>query len=238
MQLIGTQFTATSAIHGNDLATFPDYPAEIRAPVGTLAGVSGFQVNFSSYEIHTPGDRVDTLVAMNPAALKAVLKDMAQGGTLIINTDEFTADNLSKAELDENPLETDELARFEVRGVPITQNTLDAVKETGLGPKDAGRCKNFYALGLSYWLYDRSLDPTLRWIVSKFGRAPVVATANTLALKSWVRVCSEVGVIHPQVPGEPRVLASRRIPQPNRKRGNSAGIRDRRHAGGQDRLLW
>ncbi len=184
MQLVGTQFTATSAIHGNDLATFPDYPAEIRAPVGTLAGVSGFQINFSSYAIHTPGDRIDTLVAMNPAALKVVLDDMVPGGTVITNTDEFTADNLSKAEFEYNPLETDDLEGFEVYGVPITQNTLEAVKETGLRPKEAGRCKNFYALGMAYWLYERSLEPTLGWLTNKFARVPIVAMANSLALKA------------------------------------------------------
>ena len=184
MQLAGTQFTATSAVVGNDIATFPDYPAEIRAPMGTLAGVSGFQVNFSSREIHTPGDRVDCLVAMNPAALKANVGDLNDGGVLIVNTDEFTEANLNRAQYASNPLDGNDLDRFLVYKVPITQQTLEAVKETGLGQRDAGRCKNFYALGILFWLYERPLDTTLRWVNKKFGRVPAVAQANTLALNA------------------------------------------------------
>lgn len=184
MQLAGSQFTATSAIVGNDVATFPDYPSEIRAPIGTLAGVSGFQINFSSRRIYTPGDRVDVLVAMNPAALKVNLHEVVEGGVLIVNSDEFTDRNLARAKYDANPLESDDLNRYQVYKVPITQQTLEAVKTTGLGPRDAGRCKNFYALGVLYWLFDRPLEPTLRWISSKFGRVPAVAKANTLALEA------------------------------------------------------
>jgi len=184
MQLVGGQFTATSAVFGNDIATFPDYPAEIRAPMGTLAGVSGFQINFSSRDIYTPGDRVDVLVAMNPAALKVCLRDLIEGGIILVNTDEFTDSNLEKAQYKENPLETGELKRYTVYKVPITQQTLEAVKETGLGPKDASRCKNFYALGVLYWLFDRPLETTLSWINSKFAKIPAVARANTLALQA------------------------------------------------------
>jgi 2-oxoglutarate ferredoxin oxidoreductase subunit alpha len=184
MQLVGGQFTATSAVFGNDIATFPDYPAEIRAPMGTLAGVSGFQINFSSRDIYTPGDRVDVLVAMNPAALKVCLRDLIDGGIILVNTDEFTESNLEKAQYKENPLETDELKRYTVYKVPITQQTLEAVKETGLGPKDAARCKNFYALGVLYWLFDRPLETTLSWINGKFAKIPAVARANTLALQA------------------------------------------------------
>ncbi len=184
MQLVGSQFTATSAIVGNDIATFPDYPAEIRAPMGTLAGVSGFQVNFSSYHIHTPGDRVDALVAMNPAALKVNLPDLVEGGVLIVNSDEFDPSNLQRAQYESNPLEDGSLSRYQLYKIPITQQTLEAVKETGLGPRDAGRCKNFYALGLAYWLYDRPLEPTRRWIANKFAKVPAVARANTLALEA------------------------------------------------------
>jgi 2-oxoglutarate/2-oxoacid ferredoxin oxidoreductase subunit alpha len=184
MQLVGSQFTATSAVFGNDVATFPDYPAEIRAPIGTLAGVSGFQINFASRHIFTPGDRVDCLVAMNPAALKANIHDLNEGGVLVVNTDEFDTSNLEKAQYGGNPLETGELARYQLYKIPITQQTLEAVKETGLGPRDAGRCKNFYALGVLYWLYDRPLDATLRWVNSKFAKAPAVARANTLALQA------------------------------------------------------
>ncbi|MEW6251576.1 MAG: 2-oxoacid:acceptor oxidoreductase subunit alpha [Planctomycetota bacterium] len=184
MQLVGSQFTATSAVFGNDVATFPDYPAEIRAPMGTLAGVSGFQINISSREIHTPGDRVNALVAMNPAALKVNIADLIEGGVLVVNSEEFTPGALEKAQYKENPLETGELKRYQVYAIPITSQTLEAVKETGLGPKDAGRCKNFYALGILYWLYDRPLEPTVRWINSKFGKVPAVARANLLALQA------------------------------------------------------
>jgi 2-oxoglutarate ferredoxin oxidoreductase subunit alpha len=184
MQLVGGQFTATSAVLGNDVATFPDYPAEIRAPLGTPAGVSGFQINFASRHIFTPGDRVDVLVAMNPAALKVNLDDLVDGGILIVNADEFDEANLQRAQLATNPLETGELSRFRLYKIPITQQTLEAVKETGLGPRDAARCKNFYALGVAYWLFDRPLDSTLRWINSKFNKVPAVARANTLALQA------------------------------------------------------
>lgn len=184
MQLVGSQFTATSAVFGNDIATFPDYPAEIRAPLGTPAGVSGFQVNFASRHVFTPGDRADVLVAMNPAALKVNVGDLVDGGILVVNADEFDETNLQRAQFGANPLETGELSRFRLYKVPITTQTLEAVKQAGLGPRDAGRCKNFYALGLVYWLFDRPLEPTERWINSKFGKVPAVAQANMLALRA------------------------------------------------------
>ncbi len=184
MQLAGTQFTHTSAIFGNDVSTLPDFPAEIRAPAGTLAGVSGFQINFSSRDIHTPGDRVDALIAMNPAALKSNLADLVEGGILIINVDEFTEANLKRAKWDHNPLEGDTLHAYRVYEVPITRHTMEAVKPTGLGAKEASRCKNFYALGMVFWLYDRPLDTTLGWIDKKFSRREEIAEANTLALRA------------------------------------------------------
>ncbi len=184
MQLAGTQFTTASAVLGNDVSTFPDFPAEIRAPAGTLGGVSGFQINFGSRTVYTPGDMLDALVAMNPAALKVCLKDLAPGGALIVNADEFTAPNLAKARYDANPLETGELERYRVYKVPATSQTLEAVKTTGLSAKDAERCKNFYALGVVYWLFDRPLDVTLRWINTKFAKLPAVAQANVAALKA------------------------------------------------------
>ena len=184
MQLAGTQFTTTSAILGNDINTFPDYPAEIRAPAGTLGGVSGFQVHFGHTRVYTPGDQLDALVAMNPAALKVCLKELADGGVLIANTTEFTPANLQRAKFEENPLENDELKNYRLYKVPITELTMEAVKETGLGTKQAARCKNFFALGLAYWLFERSIDTTLGWIDSKFGKVPKVAEANTLALKA------------------------------------------------------
>ena len=184
MQLAGTQFTNTTAIFGNDVSTLPDFPAEIRAPAGTLGGVSGFQINFSSEDIYTPGDRVDALIAMNPAALKVNLKDLADGGVLIVNSDEFTEGNLKRASFDHNPLETDELSQYRLHKVPITSHTAEAVKPSGLTGKDAARCKNFYALGLVYWMYDRSLETTIDWIKAKFGKKPEVAQANELALRA------------------------------------------------------
>ncbi|MCH8804513.1 MAG: 2-oxoacid:acceptor oxidoreductase subunit alpha [Planctomycetes bacterium] len=184
MQLAGTQFTTTSAVFGNDIATFPDYPAEIRAPAGTLAGVSGFQINFSSRDIHTPGDKVSALMAMNPAALKANIADLEDGGLLIVNVDEFSVPNLKRAHYESNPLDSDAFDRYRVYKIPITKHTFEAVKETGLSTKDASRCKNFYALGVAFWLYDRPLETTLAWINQKFAKVPAVAQANTLALKA------------------------------------------------------
>jgi len=186
MQLAGTQLTNTSAVFGNDVATLPDFPAEIRAPAGTLAGVSGFQINFSDHDIYTPGDQVDALIAMNPAALRANLRDLLEGGILVVDSDEFTEQNLKRAKFDRNPLEPgdDLLARYRVYPVPLTRHTLEALKETGLGVKDAARCRNLYALGLVFWLYDRPLDTTLRWIERHFAGKVDVALANALALKA------------------------------------------------------
>lgn len=184
MQLAGTQFTNTTAVFGNDISTFPDYPAEIRAPAGTLGGVSGFQVHFGHEPVYTPGDKIDALIAMNPAALKVNLKDLIEGGILIVDTVEFTSANLGRAKYESNPLETEELKRYRLYKVPISDLTMEAVKETGLGTKEAARCKNFFALGLVYWLFERPLETSLQWIQSKFAKVPAIATANTLALKA------------------------------------------------------
>ncbi len=184
MQLAGTQFTNASAVFGNDVATFPDFPAEIRAPAGTLAGVSGFQINFSNHAIHTPGDKLDALIAMNPAALKANLGDLSDGGILVVDGDEFTGTGLTRAKCDTDPLHDGSLSRYRVYEVPITRHTLEAVAPAGLGAKESARCKNFYALGLVFWMYDRPLDTTLNWIRSKFGKVPTVGLANELALKA------------------------------------------------------
>src|SRR5215472_6534355 len=159
MQLAGTQFTNASAILGNDIATFPDFPAEIRAPAGTLAGVSGFQVHFSSRDIHTPGDSLNALVVMNPAALKTNLKDLEPSGILIVNSDAFGTGDLHKAGYKSNPLEDSSLKGFRVVKVPINKLNREAVKSCNLSPREADRCKNFFALGLVYWLYERPLEP-------------------------------------------------------------------------------
>ena len=185
MQLAGTQFTDTSALIGNDISTFPDFPAEIRAPAGTLAGVSGFQVHFSSTDIFTPGDEVDALVAMNPAALKTNVKAVKRGGIVIVNEDAFEKIDLKKAGYASNPIDDGSLSRYRLIKVPINKLTAAAAQETGLGAKDIDRCKNMFALGLCYWLYGRPMGPTLTHIEQKFGaKKPVVAAANALALKA------------------------------------------------------
>ena len=186
MQLLGTQLTNTSALAGNDVATFPDFPAEIRAPRGTRAGVSGFQVQFASEEIFTPGDVLDALVVMNPAALVTNIGDLRKGGILIANEDGFNEKEFKLAKVDSNPLEADILQQsYRVFKVPMTRLTRDAVATLGLGNKEAERCKNFFAMGLVYWLFGRSLEPTLRFINDKFAKKmPEVAKANETALQA------------------------------------------------------
>jgi 2-oxoglutarate/2-oxoacid ferredoxin oxidoreductase subunit alpha len=185
MQLTGTQFTNTSAVIGNDISTLPDFPAEIRAPAGSLPGVSGFQLNFSSQHIKTPGDQPSVLVAMNPAALKVNLADLEDGGTIIVNTDGFTKENLKYANYATNPLEDGSLAGYRVHKLPITTLNMNALKgNVELSRKEIDRCKNFFALGVLYWLYDRPLDNTLNWIGAKFGKNPELAKANEIALRT------------------------------------------------------
>ena len=184
MQLLGTQLTNTSALAGNDVATFPDFPAEIRAPVGTRAGVSGFQVQFSAEEIFTPGDGVDALVVMNPAALVTNIGDLKKSGILIINSDSFGPKDLKLAKLDSNPLEDGTIEPYRSIKVSMSKMTRAAVEETGLSTKFADRCKNFFAMGLVFWLYGRDVEPTLRFIEKKFSKKPEVAEANRRALKA------------------------------------------------------
>lgn len=182
MQLAGTQFTQTSALQGNDIATFPDFPAEIRAPRGTLHGVSGFQVHFSANEIFTPGDELDALVAMNPAALKTNLSDLESGGILIVDEDSFDKKGLELAHYKANPLTDGSLSKYQLFKVPLTTLTRRAVEPSGLGRKDGDKCRNFFAMGLVFWLYGRSLDPTERFIQAKFAGKPQVLEANLAAL--------------------------------------------------------
>lgn len=184
MQLTGSQLTNTSALAGNDIATFPDFPAEIRAPKGTRAGVSGFQVQFASDDIFTPGDKLDTLIAMNPAALVTNLGDLVPGGILIVNEDSFGEKDLKLANCKTNPLDDPALSAYRVIKVPMTLLTRKAVEEQGLSQKLADRCKNFFAMGLVYWLYGRDLDATLRFIQAKFGNKQDVAEANERALRA------------------------------------------------------
>ncbi len=184
MQLTGGQFTLSTALAGNDLATFPDFPAEIRAPQGTTFGVSAFQINFGSAAIETAGDQPDVLVAMNPAALKVNVDQLREGGLIIVDEGEFTARNLSKAGYDSNPLEDGSLNKWQVIHFNISQLTLDAVKPYGLGNKEALRCKNMWTLGLALWMFDRDRQPIIDWLKAKFAKAPELAEANIAALNA------------------------------------------------------
>ena len=184
MQLTGDRFTSEAALFGNDLATQPSYPAEIRAPQGTLPGVSSFQIQIADYDILTAGDRPDVLVAMNPAALKANITDLPIGGLVIANSDEFTKRNLAKVGYQNNPLETGELSDYKVEAVPMTTLTLGAVEAIGASKKDGQRAKNMFALGLLSWMYGRPIETSEQFIREKFGRKPDVAEANVLALKA------------------------------------------------------
>ena len=189
MQITGSQFTNTVALYGNDLATLPDFPAEIRAPAGTLPGVSGFQVHFSSSDVYTPGDSVDALVAMNPAALKMNLPDLKPSGILIVNLDNFEEMDLRKAQMTSNPLEDHSLDGYRVFPVELTKLTRAALKDLGLDAKSMDRCKNFFALGMCYWLYNRSMETSLRWIEDKFKGKLQLVQANRMAMQAGYTYC-------------------------------------------------
>jgi 2-oxoglutarate ferredoxin oxidoreductase subunit alpha len=201
MQLTGSQFTTATALAGNDLATFPDFPAEIRAPVGTTYGVSAYQINFGSRVIKTSGDELDVLVAMNPAALKVNLRDLKTGGLIIVDEYEFNDKNFRKAGYAGNPLDDGALGKYRVLKVDISRHTLESVKDFGLGNKEALRCKNMWALGLIYWLFSRDREPTVQWLNAKFGKRPEVASANIAALNAGhafgetAEMPSEVGAV-------------------------------------------
>lgn len=186
MQLTGTQFTNAAALFGNDLATFPDFPAEIRAPIGTLAGVSGYQIHFGSTKINTPGDESDVLVAMNVAALKANIKNLKKGGVIIANTDGFDAKNMRLANVpeDKNPLKDGSLEGYDVKEIDVTKITRAALADSGLGTKEIDRCKNMFVLGLLYWMYHRQIENTVEFINSKFKKNKAVADANIKVLQA------------------------------------------------------
>lgn len=207
MQLVGGQFTNTSAIFGNDVSTFPDFPAEIRAPAGTLAGVSGFQIHFSSHDIKTAGDELDALVVMNPAALKTNVKSLRRGGIVIANTDSFAMSDLKKAGYETNPLDGPGLQDYQIIRVPMTRLTRDAVEKGTLSTREVDRCKNFFALGLVYWIYDRPLDVTLKWIKDKFSKVPAVQAANTKTLQAGYHFGETIELIT-----RTQVRASKEIP--------------------------
>ncbi|MEO8470286.1 MAG: 2-oxoacid:acceptor oxidoreductase family protein, partial [Chloroflexota bacterium] len=196
MQLTGTQFTRTAAVFGNDISTYPDYPAEIRAPAGSLPGVSGFQLSFSSTEIHTPGDEPDVLVAMNPAALKSNIGDLPPGGALVVNLDAFTTANLKKVGYESNPLIDGSLAAWNLVQIPISTLNARAAEGLELTNKQVDLTKNFFALGLMFWLYERSMAPTLEWIDEKFSRRPVIAEGNKRALKAGYNFGETTEIFH------------------------------------------
>lgn len=201
MQLVGTQFADLSSLVGNVICTRPDYPSEIRAPAGSLAGVSGYQLNFGGQEIMTPGDSPFILVAMNPAALKVNLPEVQPGGIVVVNEDEFTPENLAKAQYAANPLEDDSLQAFQVIPVAMTRLNDDAVKHTGLPRAQRARCKNFFALGIMLWLYDRPIQPALEWLMRKFQKSRDVMAANGAALRAGYNYANtaELFRVHYQV---------------------------------------
>ncbi|HTQ80705.1 MAG TPA: 2-oxoacid:acceptor oxidoreductase family protein, partial [Thermoanaerobaculia bacterium] len=210
MQLTGNQFSTTSALVGNDLSTLPDFPAEIRAPQGTLPGVSAFQVRIADHDIHTPGDAPDVLVAMNPAALKKELVDLKANGVIIVNLDEFNPRNLTKAGYASNPLEDGSLDKYRVYQAQIATMTRRALDDSGLDHKSQERCKNFFALGMVYWLFSRPLEPTVEYLKRTFVRKPELADANIKVLRAGWNYCDITGLfqvryeVHP-APLEPGV---------------------------------
>jgi 2-oxoglutarate/2-oxoacid ferredoxin oxidoreductase subunit alpha len=206
MQLTGSQFTDTTAIIGNDLSTLPDFPAEIRAPAGSLSGVSGFQLHFSSNDIQTPGDSPDVLVAMNPAALKVNLKDLKPNATIIVNTNSFDAKNLKLAKYDSNPLEDGSLMGYTVIPVSLSQLTMAALEEFDLSIKEKEKCKNFFALGLMYWMYNRPLDITLKWLETKFKNKLVIMKANQLVLQAGYNYGDTTEIVTSRIEVKPAKL--------------------------------
>ncbi len=231
MQLTGERFSVSSALFGNDLATVPDYPAEIRAPAGTMGGVSAFQIHISDHDILTPGDRPNVLVAMNPAALRANVGDLAPGSTLIVNLDAFEDRNLAKAGYASNPLSDGSLGRFTVYEVPMTSLTIEAARPSGAKSRDAERSKNFFALGLVSWMYSRPSDLTLAGIEERFGANPAVAAANQMALEAGYNVGRDGGVGGRPVQGEAHRVRARHLHQYQREHGAGVGTVGGRAAG-------
>jgi len=196
MQLTGTQFTRTAAVFGNDISTLPDYPAEIRAPAGSIPGVSGFQISFSSSEIHTPGDAPDVLVAMNPAALRANVRDLAPGGAIIVNSDAFTPPNLAKAGYTTSPLADDSLRSYTVFDIPVSTLNARALEGLDMTSRQMDLTKNFFALGIMFWLYGRTMETTQAWIEEKFGGRAIIAEANRRALNAGYAFGETTEIFH------------------------------------------
>ncbi|MFV2063837.1 MAG: 2-oxoacid:acceptor oxidoreductase subunit alpha [Chloroflexota bacterium] len=206
MQLTGTRFTRAAALYGNDIATLPDYPAEIRAPAGSLAGVSGFQISFSSNDIHTAGDAPDVLVAMNPAALRTNVRDLPAGAAIVVNEDAFNKQNLAKAGYADNPLSDGSLGDFRVFEIPISKLNARALEGLDMSTKQVDLTKNFFALGIMFWLYERSMDGTIRWIEKKFAARPIIAEANLRALKAGYAFGETTEIFHTSYNVKPAAL--------------------------------
>src|SRR3989304_444859 len=194
VQVMGDQFGNATAVVGNDFATLPDYPAEIRAPQGTTYGVSSYQIQFAAYDVYPPGDIPDVLVAFNPAALKVNLTSLKPGGTIIANEDEFTEQNLRKAGFSSNPLEDDSLGSFRVYRVPITRLTIESLKDEPVGHKDKERCRNFFALGMMCWLFSRPLEPSIEFLKKRFATKVQVMEAHIKALKAGYNICDTMEI--------------------------------------------
>lgn len=224
MQFTGSEFTRVSALSGNDLQTFPDYPAEIRAPAGTLAGVSGFQVQFSSAPVFTPGDSPEVLVAMNPAALKSNLADLVQGGLLIVNSGAFTEANLVKAGYAKNPVEDGSLARYRVHAIDISKLTASALADTGLSSREVGRAKNMFALGLMLWMYSRPIEPTVRFVRTKFGAKQDIAEGNEKALRAGFNFGETTELFHDRFEVKPAALPAGRYRSISGNEATALGI--------------
>ena len=207
MQLTGTLFSDTAALYGNDLSTFPDYPAEIRAPQGTVGGVSGFQVHLGHSEIHTPGDYADVLVAMNPAAIKANAKLIKKGGTIIYDKDNFTDKNIEKAGYAKDPISEEGLEDYNIIAAPVTSMVKEALKDFGLDPKAVLRTKNMFALGMVYWLFDRKLSYTEQYFEKKFSKRPEIAEANKIALRAGYYYAETIEALNPVIKIEPAPIA-------------------------------
>ncbi|MBG0858807.1 MAG: 2-oxoacid:acceptor oxidoreductase family protein, partial [Bacteroidales bacterium] len=207
MQLTGTLFSDTAALQGNDLSTFPDYPAEIRAPQGTVGGVSGFQVHLGHSEINTPGDFADVLVAMNPAAVKANARWVKPGGTIIFDKDNFTDRNIEKAGYQKDPITEERLENYNIIAAPISSMVKEALKDIGLDPKSVLRTKNMFALGMVYWLFDRKLKYTEQYFDRKFEKRPEIAEANKIALRSGYYYAETIEALSPVIRIEPAQIA-------------------------------
>ncbi len=207
MQLTGTLFSDTAALYGNDLSTFPDYPAEIRAPQGTVGGVSGFQIHMGHSKIHTPGDNADVLVAMNPAAIKANARWIKEGGTIIYDKDNFTDKNLEKAGYEKDPFIEERLDNYNVIAAPITSMVKEALKNFGLDPKSVLRTKNMFALGMVYWLFDRKLNYTEQYFEKKFHKRPEIAEANKVALRAGYYYAETIEALNPVIKISPAPIA-------------------------------